>query len=426
MIFCTTCMDVPIFLFPRIKAKEHFMSDNRKLQKFNSIFEIYPDTNFKGAVVGYYNSEGTRLKFPCTLDVSNAKRNKKRRWTASRLGLSPVIAKDASDFLFEHEKEAWIGNGFFRKQKKVFPNDYLIAIRFLDNVTRIEENAFCKCTRLTEVTVPSSVTEIGEDAFYGCIDLTTVSLPDGITKITPQMFKGCENLEEIIVSKTNPLYASKNGVLFSKDTKTLIACPQGKVGEYSIPESVRIIGPGAFFNCSTLTEIKVPEGVVTIGFGAFEDCKKLKEITIPSGVKSIEAYTFAGCARLKTVTLPEGIKKIGDIAFDGCRILTSIKIPDSVTEIGWGAFRGCGALTNITIPEGIKSIQDSSFQGCKTLTSITIPSSVTSIGGYTFSGCNNLTEVTYGGTIEQWYALGCDMYYDPDITCSALESATNR
>ena len=53
-------MGVPIFLFPKIKTKEHFMSDNRKFKKFNSIFEIYPDTNFKGAVVGYYNSEGTR------------------------------------------------------------------------------------------------------------------------------------------------------------------------------------------------------------------------------------------------------------------------------------------------------------------------------------------------------------------------------
>ena len=261
------------------------MSDNRKFKKFNSIFEIYPDTNFKGAVVGYYNSEGIRLKFPCTLDVSNAKRDKKRRWTASGLGLSPVVAKAASDFLFEHEREAWIGNGFSRNQKKVFPNDYLVAIRFVDNVTRIEESAFRKCTGLTEVMIPSSVTEIGEYAFYGCIDLTTISLPDDITKITPRMFEGCENLEEINVSKTNPLYTSKNGVLFSKDTKTLITCPEGKVGKYSIPKGVRIIGKEAFYNCTTLTEIKVPEGVVTIGFGAFEDCKKLKEIKIQYSVK---------------------------------------------------------------------------------------------------------------------------------------------
>lgn len=369
------------------------MSDNRKYQKFNSIFEIYPDTNFKGAVVGYYNSEGTRLKFPCKLDVSNAKRDKKRRWTASGLGLSPVVAKNASDFLFEHEREAWVGNGFFRKQKKVFPNDYLVAIRFLDNVTRIEENAFCKCTRLTEVVVPSSVTEIGEDAFYGCIDLTTISLPEGITKITPRMFESCENLEEITVSKTNPLYTSKNGVLFSKDMKTLITCPEGKVGKYSIPKGVRTIGKEAFYNCSTLTEIKVPAGVVTIGFGAFEDCKKLKEITISSGVKSIEDYAFAGCARLKTVTLPEGIEKIGDGAFADCRRLTGITIPESVTEIGWHTFRKCTALTSITIPEGVKFIKDSAFQDCRALTNITIPASVTEIEKRAFDNCTALTDI---------------------------------
>ena len=369
------------------------MSDNRKFQKFNSIFDIYPDTNFKGAVVGYYNFDGTRLKFPCTLDVSNAKRDKKRRWTASGLGLSPVVAKDASDFLFDYEREAWIGNGFFRKQKKVFPNDYLSAIRFVDDVTRIEENAFCKCTRLTEVVVPSSVTEIGEYAFYGCIDLTTISLPDGITKITPRMFEGCENLEKIIVSKTNPLYTSKNGVLFSKDTKTLITCPEGKVGKYSIPKGVRTIGREAFYNCSTLTEIKIPEGVATIGFGAFEDCKKLKEITIPNSVKSIGEYTFAGCSRLKTVTLPEGIEKIGDGAFADCRRLTGITIPESVTEIGCDAFCRCTGLTSITIPEGVKSIKDFAFQDCRALTNITIPTSVTEIEKRAFDNCTALTDI---------------------------------
>lgn len=392
------------------------MSDNRKYQKFNSLFDIYPDENFEGAVVAYYNSEGTRLKFPCTLDVSNAKRDKKRRWTASGLGLRPVILKGSYDFFFDYEREAWIGNGFSKKQKKILPNDYLVAIRFVDNVTRIEESAFSKCTRLAEVEIPSSVTEIGEDAFYGCTDLTTISLPDGITKINPRMFKECENLEEIIVSKTNPLYASKNGVLFSKDLKTLIICPAGKVGRYSIPEGVRIIGTAAFSNCSTLTEIKIPVSVVTIGFGAFEDCKKLKEITIPFGVTSIEDYTFAGCARLKNVMLPEGLEKIGGIAFAGCRILTGIKIPDSVTEIGWGAFRRCIALTSITIPEGVKSIKNSTFQDCKTMIDITIPFSVTSIEGSAFSGCTNLVEVTYGGTIEQWYALGCDTS-TADVLC---------
>ena len=66
------------------------MSAKCKFQKFNSIFDIYPDTNFKGAVVGYYKADGTSLKFPCRLDVSNAKRDKKRRWTASGLGLTPV------------------------------------------------------------------------------------------------------------------------------------------------------------------------------------------------------------------------------------------------------------------------------------------------------------------------------------------------
>ena len=79
---------------------------------FDSIFDIYPDKIHTGAVYGYRNSDGTLLEFPCTLDVSKAVKDAKGRWTASGLGLKPVVVKYAYSFERTGAKEAWIGDGF--------------------------------------------------------------------------------------------------------------------------------------------------------------------------------------------------------------------------------------------------------------------------------------------------------------------------
>ena len=48
------------------------------------------------------------------------------------------------------------------------------------------------------------------------------------------------------------------------------------------------IGEGAFYDCSSLTEIAIPSGVARIGSCAFVNCNSLKEITIPSNVTNID------------------------------------------------------------------------------------------------------------------------------------------
>ena len=41
-----------------------------------------------------------------------------------------------------------------------------------DSVTAIRDFAFCRCTSLTSITLPSSLISIGYSAFYHCDDLT--------------------------------------------------------------------------------------------------------------------------------------------------------------------------------------------------------------------------------------------------------------
>ena len=93
----------------------------------------------------------------------------------------------------------------------------------LKDLFSVEDRSFAKCTGLTSITLPKSVVHIDDDVFSGCSDLT-----------------------EIIVDEQNPVFASDDGVLFDKNKTTLIKYPEGRKGEYTIPDSVIEIISDAF------------------------------------------------------------------------------------------------------------------------------------------------------------------------------------
>jgi hypothetical protein len=105
-------------------------------------------------------------------------------------------------------------------------------------VTSIGLIAFYACTSLSSVTIPNSVTSIGSGAFRGCTRLASVMIPKSITNIAENAFGGCTSLTAIPVDALNPIYRSIDGVLFNKSETTIIQCPGGKAGTYTIPNSV--------------------------------------------------------------------------------------------------------------------------------------------------------------------------------------------
>jgi hypothetical protein len=88
-----------------------------------------------------------------------------------------------------------------------------------------------------------------------------------------------------------------------------------------------------FSNCTGLTSITIPESVIVIGRGAFEGCTGLTSINIPDSVTMIDENAFRFCRGLTSVVIPASVARIGGAAFAHCTGLTDIVIPESVTDI---------------------------------------------------------------------------------------------
>jgi hypothetical protein len=223
----------------------------------------------------------------------------------------------------------------------------LTSVTIPDSVTVIGFAAFLDCKNLISVTIPDNVTTIDDNAFWGCKSLTSIIISDSVTSIGDCAFWDCKSLTSINVAGNNPNYSSEAGVLFDKNKTTLILCPQGKTGYYTIPDSVTIIGKSAFEDCKSLTSIIIPDSVTIIANCVFDGCKSLTSVTIPDSVTDIGIRAFRRCRSLTSVIIPESVPVIGKWTFEDCASLTSVTIPAGVTDIDYSAFLCCKRLAEI-------------------------------------------------------------------------------
>jgi hypothetical protein len=67
----------------------------------------------------------------------------------------------------------------------------------------------------------------------------------------------------------NPVFSSLDGVLLDKCQTIIIKYPEGKSGNYTIPNSVTSIGASAFIYSVAPNNLIIPESVTNIGSSAF-------------------------------------------------------------------------------------------------------------------------------------------------------------
>ena len=195
-----------------------------------------------------------------------------------------------------------------------------------------------------------------------------------------------ENMRNINIefSKENTEYLSKDGIVYSKDMKTLISCSQSKSGKVVIADGVEEIRENAFAYRDMIESVYIPDSVERIGDNAFANCDNLKSVVFGNSIKSIGAFAFYCCSNLRQVEFPDSLKRIEARAFDTCNELRHLKLNEGLEYIGRGAFDG-GKIRHAKLPSNTK-VSKGSLSGIQRveLPDERIPGNITYaiIGGY--------------------------------------------
>ncbi len=110
--------------------------------------------------------------------------------------------------------------------------DGIGIIEFNAPITRIGDSAFCRCSRLTSVTIGDSVTTIGDRAFMNCSSLTSVTIPDSVTTIGMEAFAWCYNLTSVYCKPTTPPTGGRSMFYSNADGLKIIYVPRESVASY--------------------------------------------------------------------------------------------------------------------------------------------------------------------------------------------------
>ena len=198
--------------------------------------------------------------------------------------------------------EYWLDGGDFRRVSLPSTLRYMGADAFVSY-------------QFAAFTLPAQLEILENDAFIYCdFDVLRVETTLPIEDIRGSLCDCRVNAWE--APEDHPLYRTIDGVLFSKDGKTLLNYPNNrKDAHYDVPAGVERIADYAISN------------------------EFLKTISLPIGLKSIGNYAFSGCSWLQSIALPLTVQEIGKDIFSYCVSLELVSLPAGIeadrTEDGW-------------------------------------------------------------------------------------------
>ncbi|MDE6059867.1 MAG: leucine-rich repeat domain-containing protein, partial [Clostridia bacterium] len=312
----------------------------------------------------------------------------------------------------------------------------------------IAESAFESAKLIEEMVLSNNVVEIKDNAFAYCSGLTTITLSKNLKEFNSNMFKGINM--PVIITEGSDGFVKVDGVVFSKDMKTLVLYASTLTNEsYTVPNGVTAIGANAFRSNSSLKTLILPDGLKEIGEYAFYGASRLSNVEIPNTVERIGEYAFTSCSSLGTVSFKKGgtsVLVFEAYAFSQSNI-TSMVLPSRLTSIGTYAFYNCTALESLTFEEnskldsidtnafwnckslktlelpGMNKLGNRVFMGCTSLESVTIAEGLNSIGEYVFAGCTSLESVSFPASLRT-IGIGTFGYPSNSAYCPSLKFVT--
>lgn len=170
--------------------------------------------------------------------------------------------------------------------------------------------------RAEELAIPEGVKRLKDpDTFYSA-SIGILRIPASLTELDIHMAFTYTPVSYFEVAENNPVYSSRDGVLFSRDGKTLVAYPSGlNDSHYDVPAGTEIIGANAFRDdrgALPLVTLSLPIGLRKIESYAFAECGNLISLAVPPTVKSLAENAFAYCVSLQRLSLPMGLTAVYD------------------------------------------------------------------------------------------------------------------
>lgn len=166
----------------------------------------------------------------------------------------------------------------------------------------------------TDIVIPEGVTAMSR-SFYGYKPMTSVSLPSTLTKLGDQAFANCAKLTEVEV----PAGVTEIGSAFW-------GCEGLKTVKFH--EGLKTIKGSTFYSCKALETVNFPEGLETIGSMSFSSCKALTSISLPTTLTTLGMMAFDGCVGLTEIKSAAALPPTAQMyAFDGVDTSIPVYVP---------------------------------------------------------------------------------------------------
>ena len=221
------------------------------------------------------------------------------------------------------------------------------TINMPDEMTKIGDYAFYKCTALTSVTLPEQLKHIGNRAFAQDTKIAgEVVIPAGVATIESRAFFNLTGVSQFQVLATTPPTLEDKLVFDYVKAPISVPCGYGLVyRKANIWKDLNLS------TCEVLIDnlYYMPVGdneAHIIGY----DNKPAGTLTIPGSVvigsktrtvTTLADSLFFDCKEISSVIFTEGLESIGERAFVRCGLTGTIVLPSTLTTIGERAFSYC-------------------------------------------------------------------------------------